>query len=125
MKENMMPECLDIATILERLKDALVKLEAKDREYFIDIQKLTFSRLDIKHAVKNLIKEMEEQSMKNRKITSLEERKTPAMKIIEIELGESIEDLLRSGSTRDLGARLGVSHTVISIWRDRLGVRVV
>lgn len=57
-----------------------------------------------------------------RRITKLERKKTPAMKIIEMEYGIPIELLISRGSVRDVGISLGVSHAVIATWRKKLGV---
>lgn len=53
-----------------------------------------------------------------------DENKTLAMKLIEAKLGVPIEELLLQGKEADIAARLNVSESTISKWRQRLGLRV-
>ena len=48
------------------------------------------------------------------------DNKTPTMRLLELEHGMPIEELLLAGSLRDVAAKLGISHSTASKWIKRL-----
>lgn len=51
------------------------------------------------------------------------DRKTPAMRMVEQLTGLRIEEILMSGSLRQVGKVIGVSPSTVSKWIKRLGLR--
>ena len=50
-------------------------------------------------------------------------KKTLAMHLIEVQFDRSIEELIAEGEIREVGKRLGLQRSTISVWRKRLGLR--
>ena len=48
--------------------------------------------------------------------------KTPTMLLIEARTGEDIRKLIKKGTVRSIGRRLGVNYTTICRWRKALGM---
>lgn len=49
-------------------------------------------------------------------------KKTAQMRLLEIQYKLPIEELIKNGSVREVGDKLGVSGAVVSLWRMRLGI---
>lgn len=47
-------------------------------------------------------------------------RKTAVMKLIEVEYGRPIEELITQGSLREMSRKFRVSHTTINNWLARI-----
>ena len=77
----------------------------------------------MKEATKDLIlKERKQRRLVLLPITELDILKTPTMRLIEAQLGVSMEKLLTSGSLSEVGRLLSKDPAQISRWRKRLGI---
>lgn len=65
---------------------------------------------------------LREQQAIVREINSRKVKLTPLMRFLELTYQKPIEDIILSGSTRQLEERLGVDHSTIGKWRIMLGM---
>lgn len=54
--------------------------------------------------------------------TNLERLKTDKMKVVEQRLGKTIEEIITSGSCREVAKKYGLDFSTVSRWRKRLGL---
>lgn len=50
-------------------------------------------------------------------------RKTLLMRLLEMQCGRPIEELLMEGNLEQVGAKLQIHFSTVSHWRERLGLR--
>ena len=56
-------------------------------------------------------------------VTPPDPRKTLLMRLLELQFGSPIEELLVEGNLEQVGEKLQIHFTTVSHWRERLGLR--
>ena len=56
-------------------------------------------------------------------VTQLDHLKTDKMRLIEIKYGKTIEEMLTSGTCREVEKRYGIDFTTVSRWINKLNIR--